>query len=135
MADKVFTLKRGDTKPPLRVVFRDPPPAGSAPGTPGPIHDLTGSTAWKLHIKLNNGTVLTRNLVVDGPPTGGAALYDWVSGDWDPGGLIVGPMPPLKPTDIEHVMEYEVLGPGSARFTFPNDGYHILRIWQDLGQG
>ena len=50
------------------------------------------------------------------------------------GGLVPGPTIPLQPTDVEHRMEYEVIG-GSSRMTFPNDGYDVLRILADIGQG
>ena len=143
---EVFRLKRGDTRPILEVVLHDPPPKGSAPGTKGPVHDSTGATVYKLHIWLSDGTKLTRNLAQQGVPTESRYRYSWIPTDWDPvsgggavGGLVVGPQLPLQPGVKEHRMEYEIIGPGVERMTFPNDGfpndYDILRITSDIGQG
>jgi len=132
----VLFLKYRDTKPVLVVVLHDPAPEGSLPGTLGPVHDLTGSTSWKLHVKRPDGVVVTRTMAKVGPDTDGTLSYTWLSTDWDDAtGLIMGPSLPLKPSDIEARMEYEVLGPGNARMTFPNDSYDILRILPDIGQG
>jgi len=125
---EIFTLKRGDTRPILEVVLRDPAPAGSAPGTVGPVHDLTGSTAWKLHVLLPTGTVFSRDMVVQGDPTGGVLRYTWASADWNADGL------PARPSPQTLNMEYEVTGAAGARLTFPNDGYHTLQIVDDIGQ-
>jgi len=132
----VFYLKYRDTRPVLQVVLHDPAPLGSAPGTLGPVHDLTGSTAWKLHIKRPDGLVVTRTMTKVGLDTAGTLAYTWLSTDWDAlTGLVVGPTLPLRPSDIEHTMEYEVLGPSTARMSFPNGGYDILRVTPDVGQG
>lgn len=142
---EVFYLKYRDTLPLFDVVLHDPAPAGSAPGTIGPVHDLTGSTAWKLHIYLSDGTKLARDLGKVGADADGTLRYSWLAADWDianvAGFLIVGPTLPLSSGQREHRMEYEVLGPGAARLTFPNGGesvaevYDVLRIWNDIGQG
>ena len=122
---KVHYLKYRDTGPILEVSLKNPDE------TP---FDLSGATAQKLHILLNdNATVLTRNMTVHGPPTDGVLRYTWIVTDWDAGQLIAGPTPPLKPTDREHRMEYEVQF-GATRLTFPNDGYHTLRVIADIGQ-
>ena len=145
--DDVFELKYRDTLPVFEVVLRDPAP----PGTLGPVHDLTGSTAWWLHVWLSDGTKLTRAMSKFGIDTAGTLRYPWIATDWDAGsggppftvgGLIVGPSLPLTPGEREHRMEYEVLGPSTARMTFPNghnsDGalaYHTLRIVTDIADG
>lgn len=126
---KIHWLKYGDTLPILQKVLLNPD------GTP---YDLTGATALKLHIRLTDDTLVTRDLVAEGPLTAGVVRYAWVAADWDPlnvdGFLIVGPsLPPVKGT-FEHRMEYEVIK-GAARLTFPNNGHDILRVWDDLGQG
>lgn len=128
----VFYLKYRDTRPVLQVVLHDPAPLGSALG---PVHDLTGSTGWKLHILLSNGSILTRTMVKVGVDIDGTLSYTWLTTDWDPGALILGPTTPLPRGAVEHRMEYEVLGPSTARMTFPNDGYDTLRIVADIGQG
>ena len=134
-----FYLKNRDTRPILEVTLHDPAPPGSAPDTLGPVHDLTGSTAWELHIWLSDGTSLTRVLVPDGDLTTGIVRYTWLATDWDAGNLVVSPTLPLAPGVREHWMEYEVKGPTTARMTFPNGGdpseaYDALRIYQDVGQ-
>jgi hypothetical protein len=117
-------------------VLHDPPPIGSPVGTLGPVHDLTGSTAWKLHVKRPDGLVVTRTMTKVGLDTAGTLSYTWLDSDWDvTTGLVVGPTPPLKPSDVEHTMEYEVLGPSTARMTFPNGGWDVLRVVSDIGQG
>lgn len=128
----IFNLKRGDTKPPLEVQLKNPN---------GTVHDLTGSTGWKLHIWLADGTKLIRDMTKVGTDEAGTLSYAWVATDWDAvsgggtvGGLVARPLP-LLPGEREHRMEYEVTGPGGARLTFPNDGYDTLRILEDIGQG
>ncbi len=115
----LFHLKEGDTLPILEVALKDPD---------GTAHDLTGSTGWKLHVRLagGGGAVVTRNMVKQGPDVDGVLRYSWAAADWSSTpALVVG----------QHRMEYEVLGPGAARLTFPNDGWDELRIVEDLGQG
>ena len=112
---EVFYLKYRDTRPIIEVALKNPDSSA---------FDLTGSTAWKLHIKLSNGTVLTRDMVKQGADEDGLLRYTWLSGDWNAGGLVVG----------THRMEYEVTG-GTSRLTFPNDSYDSLQIYTDLGQG
>jgi hypothetical protein len=135
----IFNLKYRDTRPILEVVLKEPDP-----GNPGQlrVHDLTGSTGRKLHIWLSDGSKLIRDMAVEGLETAGTLRYVWIATDWDPvsgggtiGGLVAGPTIPLTPGQIEHRMEYEVIGPSGARLTFPNDGYDTLRILTDIGQG
>jgi hypothetical protein len=141
---EVQNLKFRDTLPPLDVILRKPDRT---------IFALDGSTGYKLHILLSDGTKLTRTMTKIGTDAEGHLRYSWVSTDWDAGsspdaggaftvgGLIVGPELPLAKGQREHRMEYEVLAAASARLTFPNGGvnaeeaYHVLRIWSDIGQG
>jgi hypothetical protein len=130
----VFLLKYRDTLPALQVVLKNPD---------GTVHNLTGSTAWKLHVWLNDGTKLTRGMTKIGADIDGTLRYTWAATDWDAGtggppftagGLILGPDLPLAPGIREHWMEYEVIG-GTSRLTFPNGGYDTLRVYTDIGQG
>jgi hypothetical protein len=123
----IHYLKFEDTRPILRVSLKNPD---------GTAYDLTGATTWKLHVLLNDGTVVSRNMVVEGATTLGVVTYTWLAADWDTanvnGFLIAGPSLPLAPGESEHKMEYEIVGPGTVRLTFPNDGYDILRITPDV---
>lgn len=126
----VFTLKQRDTRPTLQVSLKNPD---------GTAYSLAGSTAWKLHIWLADGSKLVRDMVKVGPDADGVLSYTWVATDWDAvsgggavGGLVVGPALPLSPGQREHRMEYEVVA-GTARQTFPNGGYDTLRIIADIG--
>ena len=90
----------------------------------GTVFDLTSSTIRKLHIMLDSGTTLTRDMAIVGAPTAGVVQYAWLTSDWNAGGLVTG----------SHQMEYEIVS-GAARLTFPNDGHDFLRITGDIGQG
>lgn len=113
----VFYLKYRDTLPVLVVTLRNPD---------GTVHNLTGATEAKLNILLSNGRLVTRDMAIDPVPTTGIVRYQWVAADdWVAGGLVPG----------EHLMEYEVLGVGDARLTFPNGAHHRLVVTRDIGQG
>ncbi len=134
----VAFLKLRDTRPILQVELLEPDPLQLGRTR---AHDLTGSTAWKLHIWLADGSKLTRAMVKGSPDYAGILTYTWIDSDWDTvsaggavGGLVVGPTFPILPGLREHRMEYEVVGPAGARLTFPNDGYDTLRIVADIGQ-
>ena len=111
---QVFNLKYRDTRPILEVALKNPD---------GSAYDLTGATITKLHIKRSDGTAVAKDMVVFGAATNGVLRYTWLSTDWS-SDLIVG----------QHQMEYEVVN-GTARTTFPNDGYDLLKILTDIGQG
>lgn len=120
-----FYLKHRDTRPVLAPVLHDPD---------GSIHDLTGAAKIYLHIKLESGTKLTaREMTPPGDLKTGQPTYTWLAADWTTGKLVAG----------NHQMEYEVLGPGVARLTFPNAptdnvpkaAYDDLIIAEDIGQG
>lgn len=130
----VFYLKYRDTRPVLEVALKNPD---------GTAMDLTGSTSWKLHIKLNDGSTLMRNMVKEGADALGVLRYTWIATDWDAvsaggtvGGLVVGPTKRVNGAgvNVEAHMEYEVIA-GTSRLTFPNNDYDILRIIDDIGQG
>lgn len=114
-----FSIKRGDTLPILEVALKNPD------GSP---HDLTGATAFKLYVRLNNSTVLTRDMVKQGLDTAGVLRYTWLSTDWDPGNLPTS-IPQYRTKRLP--MEYEVVS-GASRMTFPNNGTDILEIQGDI---
>ena len=113
----VFYLKSRDTRPTLQVQLLNPD---------NTVHDLTGTTTYKLHIKAPSGTV-SRDMIVVGALTNGTLAYSWVAADWDNLPLVT----PNHQKDLQ--MEYEVIGP-STRLTFPNNGWDTLRIYGDIGQ-
>jgi hypothetical protein len=121
----VFHLKYRDTYPVLEVELLNPD---------GTVHDLGGAFSVTLHIRLSDGSAtLSRAMTIYDSPNG-IVRYAWQTTDWTTGGLVVGPSVPLAPGVVEHRMEYEVVGPGSNRLTFPNYGYDTLRIITDFGQ-
>lgn len=112
-----FKLKGRDTRPTMEVFLLDPD---------GTAHDLTGSSSWKLHVKIG-GAVFSRDMTPDGDLTSGILRYTWLATDWTTG------TPVLVPGT--HRMEYEVIGSSGARLTWPNEGYDSLVVTADLGQG
>jgi len=128
MAGQVFYLKARDTLPIFEVVLKNPDDT---------VHDLTGTTGWKLHIRIGGTTTrLVRTMVKQGADTLGTLRYTFIATDWavassadtdgsfQVGGLVVG----------SHRIEYEVVGAGAARLTFPNDGFDTFQITTDVGQ-
>ncbi len=111
----VFHLKRRDTRPVIEVELLDPD---------GAAHDLTGADSATLHAQLPGG-VVSREMTIDANPALGIVRYTWLAEDWTG-------TPPLVTGRWN--MEYEVVGPGAARLTWPNTGYDELRIHDDLGQ-
>jgi len=119
----IYSLKYRDTRPILEAALKNPD---------GTAFDLTGATSWKLQIKLADGSALSRDMVVQGTATAGVLRYTPIATDWNVssgggtvGGFVVG----------EHRIEFEVIGPSTARSTFPNTGYDVMRIVADIGQG
>jgi len=119
----VFHLKYRDVLPVLEVTLHKPDDT---------VYDLTGAISVTLHIRLSDGaTTISRAMTIYDRP-GGVVRYAWTAADWT--ALTVGPSLPLSPKVNEHRMEYEVVGPGAARLTFPNYAYDTLRVIGDLGQ-
>jgi len=122
-------LKFRDTLPILEVPLLKPD---------GTAVDLTASTAIWLHVALENrSTRISREMTVEGAPTLGIVRYTFVPADFT-----VAPF--LIPGN--HRMEYEVLGSGVERQTYPNNDpdrepgdpqwhpYDRLIVPDDLGQ-
>jgi hypothetical protein len=114
-----FYLKRGDTRPVLEVQLKNPD---------GSVHDLTGSTAWRLHVYVAQTVVFTREMTKQGADTLGTLRYAWQPADW-------AELPTPAPADrIGLAMEFEVEGGSGHRLTFPNGGFDTLQILGDVDQ-
>lgn len=112
MAGKVLPYKYRDTRPTIRVTFRNPD---------GTAYDLTGhAVTWHLILQ-HTSTKVSRTMTVDADPTTGKATYTPLDADWNtiPEGL--------------HQMEAEAVK-GTQRVTEPNDGYDLFDVSGDIGQ-
>jgi len=112
-------LKFRDTRPGIVATLYD---------ADGSVYNLTGVDVVWLHVHIQ-GQIFTRQMTVDASPTTGRVTYLWQASDWTSNpALMVG----------VHRIEYEVLGPGVVRATFPNRnqvGYqHVLEVGADIGQ-
>jgi hypothetical protein len=114
-----FILKKRDTLPVLEIVLLDDKDDVLS------YHDLAGATAVWLHVRLPDGTIFTRAMVVDAVPTSGIVRYAFVTTDWTT-------VPAL--TAGTHPMECEVLVGASSRRSFPADGDDRIVIPSDIGQ-
>ena len=124
-ATDTFYLKYRDLKPDLVVNLKNPD---------GTAFSLSGSTGWKLHVWLSDGTKLSaRDMAKVGDDADGQLKYVWKAADWVDA-LVPSPTLPFAVGEVDHRMEYEVIY-SSFRYTFPNDGYHTLRILADIGEG
>jgi hypothetical protein len=112
----IFYLKENDTRPAFEAVLYNPD------DTP---YDLTGATNIYLHILIQPSETAIEKAASATSSTGGVVGYTWTSGDWGTTGLVVG----------EHDICVEVVGPGTVRATFPNDGYDTLSVIPDIGDG
>lgn len=109
-----YYLKRGDTLPTMEVELLKPDLSA---------YDPSGGTVT-LHVRLRSGATLSRTMIIhDGP--NGLVRYSWLAADWTGTPALVAGV---------HRMEYEVVGPGLARLTFPTEGYDALNVSDDLGQ-
>lgn len=125
MAAETFFVKFGDTASTLEATLFNPDDS---------IFDLTGQTAINFNVKLNDGTIVTRaTMSVVGDAKAGKVQYQWLTSDWDgaAGNFIASPAVPFAQGEKEHVFEIEVVKPGGT-LTFPNDGFHILRITSEI---
>lgn len=112
-----YYLKARDTLPTLEVVLLKPDL------TP---YDPSGGVVT-MHVRLSNGSVLSRTMTIHNGPLG-IVRYGWLATDWS------AVAPTVNVVAGSHRMEYEVVGPGAARLTFPNDGYDTLQVSSDIGQ-
>ena len=125
MAIETFFVKFGDTVNPLEATLFNPDDT---------VFDLTSQTSINFNVRLNDDIVVQRTtMTVVGDPKAGKVQYQWLTSDWDgsAGNFIASPAVPFNPGDKEHVFEIEVIKPAGP-LTFPNDGYHILRITAEI---
>ncbi len=117
---EVFTIKRDDTLPKIQVQCWDD--EAKTVKT-----DLTLATSVAFHMMDREESGLASpNLkiespaVIVAPPTDGIIEYLWNDGDGD--------------TDVEGTFfaEFEVTWSPTSRTTYPNDGYIIVKIPDDL---
>jgi hypothetical protein len=121
MATCYHYLKRRDTRPGIVATLYE------TDGTTA--YDLTDADEVWMHVRLHTGQTLSREMTIDADPATGKASYLWEATDWtDDPALCQG----------DHLLEYEVVGPGEARATWPNrpeiEYQHVLRIAAELGQ-
>lgn len=117
---ETFTIKRDDTLPKIRVQCWDDEAKTQKT-------DLTLATGVAFHMmdREQSGLAVPTLKVeaaaaIVGAPTDGVVEYAWIDGNDD--------------TDTEGTFfaEFEVNWSGSLRTTFPNDGYIIIKIPDDL---
>ena len=117
---ETFTIKRDDTLPKIQVQLWDD--EAKTVKT-----DLTLATSQAFHMMDREEAGLAAPTlkvespaVVVGAPTDGVLEYVWSDGDGD--------------TDVEGTFfaEFEVTWSPTSRTTYPNDGYIIVKIPDDL---
>lgn len=114
MAAADFSIKRGDSWPPIDAALSD---------QNGPIN-LTTATSVKLLFKTSTGsTTFTRTCTVTNPLTG-AVRYAWTTGDAATG-------PTSAPNTFN--IEWEITWSDGTITTVPNIGYKSLVVVADLG--
>ena len=130
LSGRIFYLNENDTRPVLSVTLID---------TDNTSFDLTNVDTVYLHITRPDGVKISGKTMTmaGGGDTTGVVTYIWLAADWNATtGLVVGPNIPLTGGAVEAYMNYETVGPTTARLTFPNDGtYDTLRIAADIGTG
>ncbi len=112
----VFTIKRGDTRPPLEITARD---------STGAVINLTGQTGIQFVMKLRQhlGNAAVPKKVdaagsVVGAETAGVIRYDWVAADTDEVG--------------EYVGEFIYTDSAGEPRTIPNPAFITVRVVQDI---
>jgi hypothetical protein len=103
------TLKQGDTK----MTFTDTPTINGVAMTPP---QLVGCTVYFL-MKTFDGATLVRNTGVINPD--GTFSYAVTAGDVANAG--------------KFQQEWDLIFPGGASLTFPNNGYNVVNILPELG--
>ena len=105
-----FALKRHDRRPVLRMTVTK-----VSDGTP---LDFSGATAKFLMYDMSGVEKVNAVAAIESPTTGGVLRYDWQTGDTD--------------TEGEYHAEFEVDYGGGDKLTIPNNGYLVIKIYEDL---
>ena len=104
-----FVLKKGDTSPVLEATFKD---------YDGTAVSIAGATV-KFLVKTRDGISVVNSAMTITDGSIGVAEYEWQSGDTDTAGT--------------YKVEFEVTFDNGSVETFPNTGYEMLVIKEDLG--
>jgi hypothetical protein len=107
-----FVIKKGDLLPAIVATLKD---------ANGPV-DLTGTTVKFILRKVGaTATKVNATAAIDGDQVNnkGKVSYTWVGTDTDTAGV--------------YEAEWQATFTGSKPMTFPNDGYNVIRITDDLG--
>jgi hypothetical protein len=105
----VFSIKQNDTAPALQASLFD---------ASGAALDLSGASA-RFHLRKRDGTTTLIDAaatIVTASPA--VVSYSWAAGDTDTVG--------------EYEAEFEITYADSTVETFPNRGYILVRIWDDI---
>jgi len=104
-----FTMKTGDTAPILQATFTD---------ANGSAVSITGATVKLIVANLAGSVVMNKSMSIFNG-AGGIAEYEWQAGDTDTPGT--------------YKVEFEVTYATGEVESFPNTGYEMLVIKEDLG--
>lgn len=82
--------------------------------------DLTAATEVRFIMRRENGVVEVDAVATIATATTGQVQYAWTSGDTDV-------------DEADYLAEWEVTWDDGDQETYPNDGYNLIRIREDLG--
>lgn len=105
-----FYVKQNDTAPSIRATLKD---------SDNTVINLTGATV-RFHMRTIGGTTakVDSAATVVSPATSGVVQYDWVAADTDTVGT--------------YQAEFEVTYSDGTIETFPNNGYIVVEITDDI---
>ena len=107
---KTFKIKQNDTKPPLKVILRD------SDGLPA---DVTGaSVVFSMRGQPAGTTKVDKQSVTINDASAGDLQYDWASANTNTADVYEG--------------EFQVTYADTRVQTFPNDGYILIDVKDDV---
>ena len=107
---KTFKIKQNDTKPPLRVTLKD------SDGLPA---DVTGSTVvFSMRVQPTGTTKVDKQAVTLNDASAGDLQYDWTATNTNTADVYEG--------------EFQVTYADASVQTFPNDGYILIDVKDDV---